>query len=187
MSVFDKYKNKSGVTDMAETPKKPEKQPPQPKPSNLHPTTPLPVREDADAPTPPPLMPGQVTVEAKEQYKPVLHMYDTESEHYLRERGWKKVSLNEQGLALWDDPMACNLKAEMQHTCTLPTVGGGKEHIKQCVLPPSRWMYQTNEAVRVQYDRDRHGESLKDIIARKELELEQLKLKLASQALPKAG
>jgi len=191
VSVFDKYKKKSEApppsgTDMPDDKKlvrtkEPSHQGPPtsqvvPKPTNQLPTTPLPAKEESPDREERPGMPGQVFVPSRQQVEsPGGYLTDPEACEYLSKCGWSRGMADEQGRVTWEDPSAVRVKAEMQPTCTLPTAGGGKEIIRQCVLPPAVWYYTTQEAVTIQRARERAGEGMDDLIARKELELEHLR------------
>lgn len=104
------------------------------------------------------------------------------TENYLVSRGWTMTGTNEKGMSKWNDPMGSSaLKAETRPMVDLPLKGGGTETIRQLCIPALPWEYGMEEALSIQWQRDRNSKSLEELIAIKEAELNCLKENLASK------
>lgn len=109
---------------------------------------------------------------------PVRDDWRNDVEMYLKSRGWLQAGIDERGLSLWSDPASKDQKSELRQAVTLPVAGGGKEIISQWHGPPVTWCYRMDEAILIQRQREAAGETIQDRIARKELELEEMKAQL---------
>lgn len=79
-----------------------------------------------------------------------------EANDYLTSKGWELNGFNEQGVALWVDPISnVSQKAEARKACEVPITGGGKEDIVQMFCPPVPWTYSTEQAMFVQKQREK--------------------------------
>jgi hypothetical protein len=77
-----------------------------------------------------------------------------QAEAYLAEKGWEMRGRNASGQALWEDPATRGLSAISTHEYTLPAKGGGVDTFRQVVVPPVRWPRTTEDALRLQRNRD---------------------------------
>ena len=86
------------------------------------------------------------------------------------------------GVGIWTDPAGSRKRAEKTTPVSLPAAGGGVETFYQMTGPPLAWDYPTEEAVRIQRERDQAGDgSLEQLIRTKEAELEGLKQRKAER------
>lgn len=113
---------------------------------------------------------------------PVRDDWKNDAEAYLKSRGWTHGGTDERGMGLYFDPAAKDQKSELRPAVTLPVAGGGKEIISQWHGPPVVWCYRMDEAMLIQRQREVAGETIQDRIARKELELEEMRLQLPTAA-----
>jgi hypothetical protein len=104
--------------------------------------------------------------------------WESKAEEYLLFWGWEKVGTNERGIGIWADPKG-NVPqvSEYKDAIQLPVVGGGFETIKQWFGPPVAWNYSTEEALSIQKQREKAGETIAQAIIRKEEELAALRAK----------
>ena len=130
---------------------------------------------------PAPALAGQTVVEAPEPPPQSLQsQWEEKAEAYVLSRGWEKVGLNARGKPMFLDPQSHpKAKSELVPNVTLPAVGGGTEVVMQWKTPPATWPCVLEQAYFIQTSRDRAGESLDTVIARKEEELEALKTRAA--------
>lgn len=104
-------------------------------------------------------------------------------ERLLLDSGWQRLGTNDRGIGVWRDPLGSDAKPEQSLVIQLPGAGGTVETVKQYLGAPIPWDYTTDEAVRIQQDRNRNGDgSLERLIQVKEAELVALKRQLAEQA-----
>ena len=87
------------------------------------------------------------------------HAWQIGAEAYLLEKGWEKVSEDEQGVGCWADPKGSNARARPTVAIKLPLPGGSHETIYQYAGEPTPWQYKTAEAFALQKQRDSHGEA----------------------------
>ncbi len=109
------------------------------------------------------------------------NQYEEDAVSYLTEHGWVRMGYDERGRTLWDDPVSKRQKAEKQATVILPVQGGGSEVVNQLVVPPAEWTYPTEQAMRVQKQREPLP-SLEKQIELREKELHDLYDRVKKQA-----
>ncbi len=113
-----------------------------------------------------------------------------QAEKHLLDHGWERQGETPYGQSMWSDPHGKDVQPPnidekgFVHPNAVPVIqsypvkGGGTETIRQWSVPPVKWNYTTEQAMRIQRARELAGEDLASTIKRKRLELEKLEYTL---------